>query len=174
MPADTFGFSPSQTRRPRDPGPALGAAASPRLPVGLCVCLCVCLLSSSLPPLLELNLWDTDIPRILAPLLWQVSGRKVEGLRYPPTDLVAWCQTHPPGMCSDWLCGAPPFLPEKPPPCSPAPSFSFSSHFPRSLAACGPSGKGMKSGTPSNLLLSPPQATCPPKAMPLRPHLPTL
>lgn len=47
-PADTFGFSPSQRRRPRDPGPAPGAAASPRLPVRLCVCLSVCLAVSEL------------------------------------------------------------------------------------------------------------------------------
>lgn len=42
-PSDTFGFSPSQRRHPRDPGPASGAAASARLPLGLCVSLCVCL-----------------------------------------------------------------------------------------------------------------------------------
>lgn len=47
-PADTFGFSPSHRRRPRDPGPAQGAAASLRLPVRLCVCLCVCLAVSEL------------------------------------------------------------------------------------------------------------------------------
>lgn len=48
LPADTFGFSLSQRRRPGDPGPAPRAAASPPLPVRLCVCLCVCLAVSEL------------------------------------------------------------------------------------------------------------------------------
>nr|XP_031532074.1 uncharacterized protein LOC116279768 [Vicugna pacos] len=87
-----------------------------QLPLRVCLSVFVSVsvsvwLSPSLPPLLELSLWDTDIPRTLALFPWQVSGSKPEGLRYPPTDLGAWCRTHPPGMCSDWLCGAPPFLP---------------------------------------------------------------
>lgn len=76
LPADTFGFSPSLRRRPRDPGLAPGAAGSPRLPVRLCLSLSVWL-SPSLPPLPQLSLLSTDIhPTRPLSLSWQVT--------YPP------------------------------------------------------------------------------------------
>lgn len=138
LPADTFGFSPSQRRRPREPGPAPGAAASSRLPVRLCVCLCVCLAVSELASTSRINLPGSDIPQTLAPSPWQVSGHKAEGLRYPPTDLESGWRTHPPGMCSDWQRGLLPashgaaalFL---------RPIFlsAFPPHLPRSLAPRG-------------------------------------
>lgn len=117
----------------------------------LCVCLSIFVsvfvsvwLSPSLPPLLELSLRDSDIPRTLAPLPWQVSGRKAEGLRYPPppaTDLGTPCRTHPPGMCSDWLCGAPPFLPRSRRP-APPPHLSHSLPTTFSPQPRGPWAKG--------------------------------
>lgn len=103
---------------PRVRGAAQETLGRRRAQLSLHVCLSVFVyvsvsvwLSPSLPPLLELSLPDTDIPRTLSPFPWQVSGNKAEGLRCPPTDLGAGSPMHPPGMCSDWLSGAPPFLP---------------------------------------------------------------
>ena len=117
----------------------------------LCVCLSIFVsvfvsvwLSPSLPPLLELSLRDTDIPRTLAPLPWQVSGRKAEGLRYPtPHGLGNPVSDASSGNVLGLAVWGPSLPPEKPPPCSPAPSFSFSSHhiFP---AASRPMGQGVK------------------------------
>lgn len=124
---------------PRVRGAAQETLGLRRAQLPLCVCLSVFAsvsvsvwLSPSLPPLLELSFPDTDSPRILAPFPWPVSGSKAKGLRYPPTDLGAGClrsrvSTHPPGMCSDWQGGAPPFLPGSR---RPAPHPIFLSLFP--------------------------------------------
>lgn len=66
-PAYSGGFR----RRPRDPGPALGAAASSPLPVRLCVC--VCLAVPELVSTPELSLPDTDSPRRPSPFPWQAT-----------------------------------------------------------------------------------------------------
>lgn len=52
---------PSPRRRPRDPGHALGTAASPSLPVRLCVCVCLAV------PTPELSLRDAHSPRLPSP-----------------------------------------------------------------------------------------------------------
>lgn len=173
LPADTFGFSLSQRRRPRDPGPAPGAAASPRLPVRLCVCLCVC---PAVPELASTSKTKPPghpgIPRTLAPLPWQVSGRQAEGLRYPPMDLGAGRRTHPPGMCSDWLRGAPPFLPGSHRP-APPPHLSqpLPIAFPPQLRGPWPKGKGDEAAGPFLIHSCPPHRLLVPQRA--RPFTPT-
>jgi hypothetical protein len=66
-------------------------------------------------------------------------------------DLGASCRTHPPGMCSDWLRGAS-LSPGEPPPCSPAPSFSASSHH-ISCEASWPLDRGVRDETAGTFLI---------------------